>query len=192
LRDPGSTTPILRPMHYVQNFDPSRIAEEGVFRLPYSVTTRLSFVDLSDVAEVAARVLIEDGHAYATYPLCGTDLLSGQEVADIVSRAAGVPVDAKEIPLAAFVDMISRHQPLLRDVTPSTASTACSRITACTESRATRMCCAGYSTASRKRSRSTSSAASDLLEPKPTHAPRLPPRQRGSRERSLRPADRGR
>jgi NAD(P)H dehydrogenase (quinone) len=83
-----------------------------VLALPYSLATPLSFVDLADVAEAAARVLTEDGHGYATYPLCGTDLLSGQELADRVAERSGAAVRGQEIPVGEFVAAITRRHPL--------------------------------------------------------------------------------
>jgi NAD(P)H dehydrogenase (quinone) len=69
---------ILQPAAYMQNIVGAwrGIVEDGVFRVPYPADTRLSLVDLADVAEVAARVLTEDGHDGATYELVGTAPLS--------------------------------------------------------------------------------------------------------------------
>jgi NAD(P)H dehydrogenase (quinone) len=74
---------ILQPAPYMQNiFGVWRgIVEDGVFRIPYPVDTRLSLVDLDNVAEVAALVLTEDGHLGATYELAGMAPLSQTEVA---------------------------------------------------------------------------------------------------------------
>jgi uncharacterized protein YbjT (DUF2867 family) len=103
---------ILQPMHYMQNVDPAKAVKDGMFALPYSMSTSLSFVDLADVAEVAARVLTEDGHVYATYPLCGTDLLSGQDIADRVADRSGARVRAQQIPLGDFIATVTQHHPL--------------------------------------------------------------------------------
>jgi uncharacterized protein YbjT (DUF2867 family) len=105
---------ILQPMHYMQNIDPKAAAAAGVLRLPYSMSTRLSFVDLVDVAEIAAKVLTEDGHGYATYPLCGSDFLSGDEVAAAVADASGSSVVGEEISVSAFLAMISADHELTR------------------------------------------------------------------------------
>ena len=60
---------ILQPATYMQNLLAywCKIHEEGIFQLPYSVETRLSMVDLNDVAQAAAIVLTEPGHVGATY-----------------------------------------------------------------------------------------------------------------------------
>jgi uncharacterized protein YbjT (DUF2867 family) len=103
---------ILQPMHYLQNVEPLQAVRDQALRLPYSMQRRLSFVDLADVAEVCAKVLVEDGHRHATYPLSGRDHLSGDEVAAIISERAGSTVAAEAIPLPAFLDLVGRHAPL--------------------------------------------------------------------------------
>ena len=88
---------ILQPAAYMQNILASRqsIVEDGVFRVPYPVSTRLSLVHLSDVAQAAARVLTEAGHAGATYELVGTPPLAQLEVAGILGRVLGKDVRAQ-------------------------------------------------------------------------------------------------
>jgi NAD(P)H dehydrogenase (quinone) len=79
----GLALTILQPAAYMQNILGGwrGILDEGVFRIPYPVETRLSLVDLADVADAAAEVLMNDGHAGATYELAGTGPLSQVEVA---------------------------------------------------------------------------------------------------------------
>ena len=98
---------ILEPMHYMQNIDPAAVVEAGVLRLPYSLATPLAFVDLADVAEVAARVLTEDGHDYATYPLCGSDVLSGDDLVKVIARISGSEIVGEEIPVSAVLEAIA-------------------------------------------------------------------------------------
>jgi uncharacterized protein YbjT (DUF2867 family) len=92
---------LLQPTAYMQNVLAGwqAIVEDGVYRVPYSVETRLSLVDLEDVAQAAAIVLTEPGHAGATYELVGTEALSQSEVAEALSRTLGWPVRA-EVELA--------------------------------------------------------------------------------------------
>jgi uncharacterized protein YbjT (DUF2867 family) len=103
---------IVQPMHYLQNVEPARVVSAGALRLPYSMQRRLAFVDLADVAEVCAMALTEDGHRYATYPLCGPDLLNGEEVAAIIAEESGTDIAAESIPLAAFLEFAGQHTPL--------------------------------------------------------------------------------
>jgi len=64
VRRSGLAWSVLQPGAYVQNF-----AEGATIRLPYSPEASFGFADLDDVAEVAARVLLEEGHEGATYEL---------------------------------------------------------------------------------------------------------------------------
>jgi NAD(P)H dehydrogenase (quinone) len=92
----GLAVTVLQPTAYMQNMLAGwrSIVEEGVYRVPYPVGTRISLVDLRDVAEAAARVLTEDGHVGATYELVGTPPLTQTEVAESLSLALGRPVRA--------------------------------------------------------------------------------------------------
>ena len=95
---------ILQPTAYMQNILAGwdRIIHEGVLANPYPVTTRLSLVDLNDVAEVAATVLTEPGHLYGTYELVGTRPHAQSEIAAILGRVLGRLVRAQETPLAIW------------------------------------------------------------------------------------------
>jgi uncharacterized protein YbjT (DUF2867 family) len=103
----GSGIPftILQPAAYMQNLLAywQAIRQNGLYAVPYPVTTRLSLVDLRDVAEVAARVLTEPGHSGATYELVGTAPLTQIEVAETIAAHLGQPVSATELSLAKWV-----------------------------------------------------------------------------------------
>jgi NAD(P)H dehydrogenase (quinone) len=87
----GLAITILQPTAYMQNILAGwrSIIEKGIYRIPYPVETRISLVDLRDVAEAAARVLTEDGHVGATYELVGTAALTQSEVARTLSHTIG-------------------------------------------------------------------------------------------------------
>jgi len=95
---------VLQPTAYMQNLLGAwrGVVNDGVFRIPYPVETRLSLVNLDDVAEVAARVLMEDGHAGATYELAGTMPLSQTQVANTLGTVLGRDVRAEEEPLESW------------------------------------------------------------------------------------------
>ncbi len=101
LLEAGLELTILQPTAYMQNILAGwpEIAGPGIYRVPYPAATRLSLVDLDDVAEAAARVLTEPGHAGATYELVGTLPLSQTEVADTLGAALGrqVRVEAETV-----------------------------------------------------------------------------------------------
>jgi uncharacterized protein YbjT (DUF2867 family) len=89
---------ILQPAPYMQNLlvNWEAITEEGVLRVPYSVDARFSFVDLEDVAEVAAVVLKGTDHFNAVYELAGTPPTSYTEMAEIFSRILNREVRAEK------------------------------------------------------------------------------------------------
>jgi NAD(P)H dehydrogenase (quinone) len=88
---------ILQPTAYMQNsfVEWDRVKSHGIYRVPYPIETRLSLVDLDDVAEAAALVLTTDGHSGATYELVGTPPLSQIEIADAFGCALKKPVLAE-------------------------------------------------------------------------------------------------
>ena len=88
---------ILQPTAYMQNSlaEWERMVKDGIYRVPYPEETRLSLVDLDDVAEAAAMVLTSASHAGATYELVGTLPLSQIEIAETFGRALKKPVRAE-------------------------------------------------------------------------------------------------
>ena len=100
LFESGLSYVIVQPAAYMQNLLAGwqTIVEAGAYRVPYGVETRLSLVDLADVAEVAARVLLEPAHQGATYELVGTAGLTQVEVAAVIGEVVGRPVAAEVIP----------------------------------------------------------------------------------------------
>lgn len=97
LFESGLSYTILQPAAYMQNLLAywDSIVEQGIYRLPYAVETRLGMVDLEDVAAAAAIVLTEPGHAGGTYELAGIEILSQIEVASILAQQLGRPVRAE-------------------------------------------------------------------------------------------------
>ena len=95
---------ILQPASYMQNVLAGwpAIVEPGVYAVPYSIKTRMSMVDLEDVAQAAAVVLTEPGHLGATYELAGPDALTQTQVAEILSKQLRRPVHAEQITIEAW------------------------------------------------------------------------------------------
>lgn len=95
---------ILQPTAYMQNVLAAwdQILARGRYPVPYSPETRLSLVDLPDVAEAAARVLTEPGHTGATIELVGTPGISPREIVELLSAELGRQVTVEVIPLEAW------------------------------------------------------------------------------------------
>ena len=113
----GFDLTVLQPTAYMQNILGAwrRIVADGVFRVPYPVETRLSLVELDDVAAAAAVVLTQDGHGGASYELVGTTPLSQIEVAAAIAVAMGRGVRAEAETLAAWeirarADGVGEHE----------------------------------------------------------------------------------
>jgi NAD(P)H dehydrogenase (quinone) len=100
----GFDLTILQPAAYMQNIRGALrgVVDDCVYRIPYPVKTRLSLVDLDNVAEVAALVLTAEGHIGATYELAGTWPLSQTEVAAAIGEALGHSVRAEAEPVEAW------------------------------------------------------------------------------------------
>jgi uncharacterized protein YbjT (DUF2867 family) len=96
---------ILQPTAYMQNLSAywPAIRQTGRFAVPYPVNTRLSLVDVRDVAEAASRVLIApEAHRGASYELVGSAPLTQLEVAALIESALGRRVKAEELALEAW------------------------------------------------------------------------------------------
>jgi uncharacterized protein YbjT (DUF2867 family) len=104
LFETGLPYTILQPAAYMQNtlayWD--RIVRDGVYAVPYATEARLSMVDLDDVAEAAAIVLTDRGHAGATYELVGVDVLSPEGIAEVLAQQLGRPVHAQAVDLEVW------------------------------------------------------------------------------------------
>lgn len=102
---------ILQPAVYMQNIlvNWGNIIEAGKYTVPYAVDSRISMVDLEDVALAAANVLTEvnpeeDGplHIGATYELVGTQAMTPSEIAAILAQQLGRPVAAEKVSMATW------------------------------------------------------------------------------------------
>jgi uncharacterized protein YbjT (DUF2867 family) len=100
----GFDLTVLQPTAYMQNIVGGwrGIVADGVFRVPYPLTSRISLVDLDDVAEAAAIVLTQSGHEGATYELVGTAPLDQTAVAAAIGVALGRDVRAEVETIAAW------------------------------------------------------------------------------------------
>ena len=89
---------ILQPAPYVQNLLAGwdNIVEDGLLRVPYSINSKFSFVDLEDVAEAASIVLTQPNHVNAIYELVGTLPMSHVDVAEIFKHVLNRDVWAEK------------------------------------------------------------------------------------------------
>lgn len=88
---------ILQPTAYMQNLVAgwSLLVEQGLLRVPYPVDTRLSLVDLEDVAQAAVQALSTPALSGGTYELAGTLPLTQTDVARVLEAGLDRPIRAE-------------------------------------------------------------------------------------------------
>ncbi|AZM54838.1 NAD(P)-dependent oxidoreductase [Streptomyces sp. WAC 01529] len=105
VREAGVDWTVIRPNNFSQNFD------EDVFHAPL-LEGRLAlpvgdvpepFVDVEDIAEVAAALLTEDGHTGRTYELSGPRSLTFAEAVAEMAEASGRPMRFEDVTGEAYV-----------------------------------------------------------------------------------------
>ena len=107
VRESGHAWTMLRPSWFMQVFTDPRyyrdeIAEHG--RLPFaSGEATVAWIDARDIAAVAERALLEEGHDGRVYELSGPEALTLPRTAQELSRALGRPVSHVEITIADAV-----------------------------------------------------------------------------------------
>lgn len=86
------TWTILQPCVYTQNFIPALLSLPPVITVAYDPEQTFAFVDLDDVADAAAVVLLDPRHHGATYELGGPALMSMQQLAAAASQILATEV----------------------------------------------------------------------------------------------------
>jgi uncharacterized protein YbjT (DUF2867 family) len=98
---------ILQPSIYMA---PRRIKaafESEVFKAAWSLDRRQSLVDLGDVAQVAATVLMNsEAHAAATYELVGPGCYTARDMGAVISQVMGRTVAVEEISAEAYAQFL--------------------------------------------------------------------------------------
>jgi NAD(P)H dehydrogenase (quinone) len=98
---------ILQPCAYAQNFEAVLDGSSSDLAVPYSLDTKFSFVSLDDVAEVAARILVEgaDIHHGSTYELGGPEILSVRDTVRLVESMTGRAVSVESIGVDEWMNL---------------------------------------------------------------------------------------
>ena len=101
---------ILQPTAYMQNSlaEWHRMVSDGIYRVPYPIETRLSLVDLDDVAQAAATVLTGAGHVGATYELVGTAPMNQIEIAATFGHVLQKDIRAEAESIEAWSDRVRK------------------------------------------------------------------------------------
>jgi uncharacterized protein YbjT (DUF2867 family) len=91
LKADGFDYTILKPTFFAQNFknyEWENITERGITFAPAG-SGKVAFVDVEDIAAVAAKVLTSDGHSGKAYEITGPQSYSYAEAADLLSEVTG-------------------------------------------------------------------------------------------------------
>ena len=111
VRDSGLRYTLLRAGWFNQNFDEGHFLGgvlEGALALPVGQSVE-PFVDCDDIADVAFAALTDDKHDGELYELTGPELLSMDQVAQILSDAAGHAVDYVPISFEEHEAELTKH-----------------------------------------------------------------------------------
>ena len=89
----GLNYTIIRPNSFYQNmlWQAQPIAGTDTFYLPVGEAAQ-SMIDVRDIAEITANVLLHEGHDNRVYDLTGPESLTFHDVAEIIGDARGKPV----------------------------------------------------------------------------------------------------
>ncbi|MCR6466153.1 SDR family oxidoreductase [Bacillus paranthracis] len=88
IKDSGIPYTFLRPSFFMQNLlsqHGDELRNEKIIEVPAG-NGKTSFIDVRDIGEVVAKVLIEDGHKFKAYDLTGSEALTYYEVAETISK----------------------------------------------------------------------------------------------------------
>lgn len=105
LNEMGVETTFLRCSFFMQNLSTTlraEIRDRSEIYVPVG-KAKTSFIDVSDIGEVAALALIKDGHAQKIYDLTGAEALDYYEVADLFSEVLGRKVVYRNPSMLGYV-----------------------------------------------------------------------------------------
>ncbi|TMR03803.1 NmrA family transcriptional regulator [Nonomuraea turkmeniaca] len=111
VQESGAQWTIVRCSWFMQNFSEDFLLDavrEGVIALPVADVPE-PFVDVDDIADVAAAALSQDGHAGKLYEMTGPRLLTFAQVAEELSRATGRQISFVRVTPQAYVDTVVAH-----------------------------------------------------------------------------------
>lgn len=101
---------VVRASWFNQNFSEGAFIDMvlgGAITLPAGETPE-PFVDVDDIAEVAAAALTEDGHAGEIYEVTGPRLMTMADIAADLSAATGREIAFVDVPHDAFIEGLTK------------------------------------------------------------------------------------
>ncbi len=112
VQDAGADWTILRPTWFMQNFSEWSVLREAVVQGTVTLPAGDGlepFIDADDIAEVAATVLTESGHAGQKYALSGPRLLTFGAAVEAIAAATGRDIHYVPISSAEYAAHATEH-----------------------------------------------------------------------------------
>ena len=104
---------ILQPTNFMVPMRLRPAFEHGVFRLTWTLERHQSLVDIGDIAEVAATVLLDgERHWGATYELASPGRYTAHDLAGIISGVVGREIRTERIDPEVFIKQYLRIEDL--------------------------------------------------------------------------------
>jgi uncharacterized protein YbjT (DUF2867 family) len=108
---------LIRPSQFMQMYLPGAPTgvnkEKNALILPIG-RSKLSPVDIEDVAKVVVQMLTQKGHDYRIYEMTGPDAMDMYEATEIISKILGREVKYIDSPLDEYVASLPPHIPPIR------------------------------------------------------------------------------
>lgn len=98
VRASGLEWSILQPAMYAQTalFYAANSPAAEVWA-PFDIDSSFTAIDVQDVAEAAATVMLDDGHLYASYELAGPQVMTFREMVAGISQVRGEPLTPRSV-----------------------------------------------------------------------------------------------
>lgn len=97
LRDSPLAWTIVQPAMYMQTGFTFLDRAAGTYDCPFDLDRPFNPIDVHDLAEAVATVLVEDGHEYATYELAGAERLSTRGMAAELGTLLGSALEVRQV-----------------------------------------------------------------------------------------------
>lgn len=108
IRHSGLSWSVLQPGVYMQNFLPALASPDPRLTVPYDPAQGFGLIDLSDLAEVAATVLLDEAYDGATLEIGGPQTLSIVDLAEVAEEILACPVKVEHITPQAWSATVGR------------------------------------------------------------------------------------
>jgi uncharacterized protein YbjT (DUF2867 family) len=95
---------VLQPAMFLQGLDGAwqQARDSGALVMPWSKSSRMTYVDYRDVAEVAALAFSDSRLSHGTFELAAGGMIDRTTLAELFSAASGIPITAQDVPAGAL------------------------------------------------------------------------------------------